>query len=366
MLIQIPKVVSFTKKLNIKIPIIQAPMAGGATTPHLVASVSNSGGLGSFGAGYLSPAKIREGIRAIRRLTNHPFAVNLFVPSLFDVEKNKNEIRKMNEQLKIYRERLGIQEQSIAAYQENFDEQVCVLLEEKVPVFSFAFGIPSSEILAKFAANNIVIIGMATTVREAIEIEKNGCDILVAQGSEAGGHRATFLNGYRSSLIGTMALVPQIVDKVKIPVVASGGIMDGRGLVAALALGASGVQMGTAFLTCPESGIHELYKRAILESTEERTVITKIFSGKPARGITNQFIEEMEKYEHEDSLPDYPIQNGLTQDIRKAAALQNKTNFMSMWAGQGTRLSHSKPAEKLISDIKEEADQIIEALQFKK
>ena len=355
------KVKNFINKLNIQLPIIQAPMAG-TTPPPLIAVVSNAGGLGSFGAGYLPAKKIREGIKAIRDLTDKPFAVNLFVPQFPDIKKNEDKIKKMNLQLNSYREQLGLPQPSLAKYQEDFMEQISVIIEEKVPIFSFTFGIPSAEVIAQLKHNNILLMGTATTVQEAIEIEKSGCDVIIAQGSEAGGHRGTFLKEFSRSQIGTMALIPQIVDKATLPVAASGGIMDGRGLIAALTLGASGIQMGTAFLTCSESGIHELYKQAILDSTEESTVITKIFSGKPARGISNQFIEELENSFANNNLPDYPIQNSLTQDIRKAAAAQNKISFMSMWSGQGTRLSRKMSAKDLIQEIQKEANDTLKIL----
>lgn len=351
-------------KLKIRLPVVQAPMAGGATTPKLVAKVSNMGGLGSLGAGYLSPSLIRDNIRLIRDLTDKPFSVNLFIPQLLDFKKNQAKIDKMNMKLNFYRAKLGIETQAAppSNYEEIFSEQVAVLLEEKVPVFSFTFGLLSQDIIAQFKANNTIIMGTATTVAEAIAIEKQGCDIVVAQGSEAGGHRGTFLGSFRTSQIGTMALVPQVVDNVKIPVLASGGIMDGRSLIAALALGASGVQMGTAFLTCEESGFPPIYKKILLNSTEENTVVTNVFSGKPVRSIMNKFISDLEK--NLDEIPDYPLQNLLTQAIRKQATAQGKIDLMSIWSGQGVRLCKSTSADQLVHDIEKQANETIESLKF--
>ena len=201
---------------------------------------------------------------------------------------------------------------------EIFNEQIKVVMEEKVPFCSFTFGIPSKEVIVELKQHNIILIGTATTVEEAVEIEKNGMDIVVVQGSEAGGHRGNFINGFQESLIGLMSLIPQVVDNVSIPVIAAGGIMDGRGLMASLCLGAKGVQMGTAFLTCIESGAHKVHKEAILNAKEDQIVLTRAFSGKWARGIKNKFILEMQK--HESSIPDFPVQNSLTQSIRKASA----------------------------------------------
>lgn len=363
-----PNVKSLINKLKITVPIVQAPMAGGATTAKLVAAVSNAGGLGSFGAGYLSPPKIREGIRAIRELTDKPFAVSLFVPSIFDREKNQDSIKKMNDKLNFYRKQLGIPEQSPspAAQEEDFAEQVKVIIEEKVPVFSFTFGIPSPEIITKLKENNIVIMGTATTVAEAVALEKQQCDIVVAQGSEAGGHRASFLNHSRFSQIGTMALVPLIVDHVKVPVLASGGIADGRGLVAALALGAGGVQIGTRFLTCPESGFPEVYKQIVLKSTEESTAITNKYTGKEVRAITNSYITQMEEEFKDDDMPSYPVPHYMTQDIRQHAAKTNNPSFMSIWAGQAVSLNNTVSASQLIEDITKQADETLDTFQFKK
>jgi nitronate monooxygenase len=223
-----------TRKLRIKYPILQAPMAGGPTTPDLVASVSNAGGLGSLGAGYLTPEQIRNAIREIRGKTDRPFAVNLFVPE--QPNTSVDTIAEMNDHLNTYRLSLGIAPNpSIPKFAESFDEQVQVVLEENVSVFSFTFGIPSQHIIQSMKQKGIVVMGTATTVDEAIALEAAGVDAIVAQGSEAGGHRGSFLTGSADTLIGIMALVPQMVDHVSVPVIASGGIMDGRGLVATLA-----------------------------------------------------------------------------------------------------------------------------------
>jgi nitronate monooxygenase len=178
--------------------------------------------------------------------------------------------------------------------------------------------------------------------------------MVVAQGSEAGGHRGTFLGDFRDSLIGTMALVPQMVDALSVPVIASGGIMDGRGLAAALVLGAEAVQMGTAFLACEESGAHPEFKRAVLEAAEDETAITRVFSGRAARGLKNRFLIEVG--EHEEELPPFPVQNALTRDIRSAAQRQDRPEFMSLWAGQAVRLARPTNAAELVRGVVEEAE----------
>lgn len=342
-----------TKQLNIEHPVVQAPMAGGATTPELIAAVSDAGGLGSLGAGYTAPGALRETISRIRSLTDRPFAVNLFVPESFEADKEL--VEHANKLMQPYREDLGIQAPAgITSYALSFEEQLAVVLEERVPVFSFTFGVPEEERISELKRAGITVFGTATTVREALALEGAGVDAVVGQGAEAGGHRGTFLGGHAEALVGTMALIPQLVDALSVPVIASGGIMDGRGLAAALMLGAEAVQMGTAFLTTQESGAHPEYKKAILGATEEDTAVTRAFSGKPARGIKNRFLQEMD--EHGEHLPPYPVQNAWTKDIRSAAQEQDRPELMSLWAGQAPRLGRQQPAAELVERVVAEAN----------
>lgn len=349
-----------TKVLKIKYPIIQAPMAGGTTTSELVAAVSNNGGLGMIGAGYLTPVQLREQIREVKQLTSNCFGVNLFVPTDFNV--SQIEIDSANQKLQLIKSQLSLAEDSYNLPEsrklvEAFHEHIEVLIEEQVPVCSFTFGIPSKEVISSLKKHDMILIGTAATVREAVEIQKSSMDMIVVQGSEAGGHRGNFINGHQDSLIGLMSLIPQVVDRVSIPVIAAGGIMDGRGLMAAICLGAKAVQMGTAFLTCIESGAHRLHKESILQSDEDQVILTRAFSGKWARGIKNTFISAME--EHETSFPEFPVQNSLTQSIRKAAAAQDNPDYMSLWSGQSPRLAKVQTAEELIKDIISQATKII-------
>lgn len=351
----------FRDTFHLELPIIQAPMAGGATTAELIAAVSNAGGLGSLGAGYLSPLQLRESIGRIKALTTKPFAVNVFTPSNVDKKTNQKKFPQIAAIIQRYQQALGIQEEIIFPdYIDYFSEQIAIIIEEKIPIFSFTFGIPNANIMQQLKNNNIKIIGTATTVNEAIALENAGCDAVVAQGHEAGGHRGTFIKTTNEAMIGTMVLVPSLLKKIKIPVIAAGGIMDGRGLIAAMALGASAVQMGTAFLTCKESGIHPRYKEAIFTSSEESTVITKAYSGKSVRAIHNQFIAEMETYQND--VLDYPLQNILTQTLRKAAVQQDNIDFMSMWAGQGTNSNKNLTANELMNEIVEEANHVLNLL----
>ncbi len=346
-----------TKVLGIEHPVIQAGMAGGATTPRLVAAVSEAGGLGTLGAAYMSPDAIRGAVAEVRSLTDRPFAINLFVPEAFDPSLYNP--REVNAPLARYREELGIEApEEISDFVQPFEDQLAVVLEERVPVFSFTFGIPEEAQISALKEAGTVLVGTATTVREGLVLEERGVDAVVGQGSEAGGHRGTFIGDFESALVGTMALVPQLADSLSVPVVAAGGIMDGRGLAAALVLGAEGVQMGTAFLPCPESGIHPKYKEAVLAAESEETALTRAFSGKPARGIRNRFLSEMDGEE----VPEYPVQNAYTKDIRAAAAKEDRIELLSLWAGQASRLGRAVPAAEVIEGTVREATQRLSAL----
>lgn len=349
-----------TELLNIEYPIIQAPMAGGITTSKLVSEVSNSGGLGMVGAGYLAPDAMQEQIREIKQLTTKTFGVNLFVPN--EIHVTPDEVESAERILKPIREELNLEEQhqlDLPDYRQHlqtFDELIQIVINENVRVCSFTFGLPSMEAIRELKAHNIILLGTATTVKEAIEAEKSGMDAVIVQGSEAGGHRGNFISGDKDSLIGLMSLIPQAADNVGIPVIAAGGIMDGRGLMASLCLGAKAVQMGTAFLTCTESGANQLYKNVILNASEDQMVLTNAFSGKWARGIKNRFIEQMQ--EKGVSFPQFPVQNALTQPIRKAAAAQNNPEFMSLWSGQSPRLAQENSVVELMKRIISEANKI--------
>ncbi|WP_262677317.1 NAD(P)H-dependent flavin oxidoreductase [Paenibacillus sp. J5C2022] len=357
---------SICKLLGIQYPLIQAGMAGGATTPELVAAVSEAGGLGTLGAAYMKPEAIRSAVRRISELTKRPFAVNLFSVSMQDDWRRQREAERA---LNAVRERIGLKPGSEADGElrtlhtpDWFREQLTVVLEESVPVLSTAFGLLNEADREALQRRGVRFIAMATTVREALEAERRGADVIVAQGSDAGGHRGTFhlTDHPDGAQVGTFSLVPQVADAVQVPVVAAGGIMDGRGLAAAIMLGAQGVQMGTAFLTCRESGAHPAYQQAITASNEESTVITKVFSGRPARGIRNTFIDMMDESGHK-PLP-FPSQNTLTGEIRRHAAEMNEPEYMSLWAGQATRLSRSdRTAGELVHSVMKEAERLLKS-----
>lgn len=347
------------QRFGLQVPVIQAPMAGGPTTPRLVAAVCNSGAMGSVAAAYLSADEIDREIASVRRLTSRPFAVNLF--SRDPDQPLGGDIKAVTGWLAGQHERLGLGPPVMPdAPQHDFDHQLDAILAHPVAAISFTFGLLPPPRVRQIKDRGIYLIGTATTVREARALEESGCDAVVAQGSEAGAHRGTFLSTAAQAMVGTVALVPQVVDAVRVPVVASGGIMDGRGVVAALALGAAAVQMGTAFLTCDEAGTSPAYRQALLEASEDQTVLTDAFSGRAARGVRNRFIEEFAATGLQALT--YPWQNALTRDLRRRAAATGDAGALALWAGQGVRLLRPRTAEQLIRDLEEEIRRVRDSL----
>jgi nitronate monooxygenase len=278
-----------TEKLGIEYPIVQGPL-GGLSSQRLTAAVSNSGGLGSFGAHGLAPGAIQDMIAEIRSLTSKPFAMNLWVSMEDDgaLTSDENAFNRCRASLAAHLATLGAPHPTYKPYSPvRFEDQVRVLLDARVPVFSFIFGIPPREILEECRAKSIVTIGAATTPDEAAALQDAGVDAIAGSGFEAGGHRGSFLRTAEDSLTGTLSLIPQIVDLVDVPVIAAGGIADARGVIAALALGAEGVQMGTVFLACEESGASRLHREALLGKKAGHTALTRGFTGRLARGIYN-------------------------------------------------------------------------------
>lgn len=348
----------FCDKHGMTIPIVQAPIAGGPTTPELVAAVSNAGGLGSLAAEFLSPSQIEEGIANIRQLTLRSFAVNLFSPDADQAVAG--DLVAVAEFLSHYHERLGIGVPQLPKFwSQNFEDQIEVLCRLRVPVVSFTLGILPTSVMKQLKDESIYLIGTATTVEEAVRLERAGVDAIVAQGSDAGGHRGTFLGEAESALVGTMALVPQVVDAVSLPVLAAGGIMDARGVVAALALGASAAQMGTAFLASDEAGTNEAAREALLQAHEDHTTITRAFSGRPARGLRNEFVEEWNKSGMKPM--SFPLQDALTRPMRRAAGAANDLGMQSIWAGQGLRLLRRGSAKSIMLRLRQDIRAIMAA-----
>lgn len=340
------------RTLHIEQPIIQAPMGGGPSTPELVAAVSNAGGLGSLGAAYLTPQQILDTVRRIKALTDKPFNVNLFAGGY--ERARQIDPAPMLSLLSEIHAALALPPPALPPdVPDPSPDQFEAVLEAQPPIFSFTFGIPGAEAMRRLVARGTAVIGTATTVEEARMLADAGVTAIVLQGEEAGAHRGTFAGPFEAAMIPTLSLVAEAVRTVSIPVIASGGLMDGRDIAAALNRGASAVSLGTAFLTCPESGAPEAHKRAILAAARDTTVVTRAFSGRPARGIRNAFIEALEGKE-EMILP-FPSQNALTRPMRNAAAKRGDAAYLSLWAGRGVARARTLPAGELVRRLVEEA-----------
>ncbi|HEX4461024.1 MAG TPA: nitronate monooxygenase [Polyangia bacterium] len=340
--------------LGLRLPIVQAPMAGGPDTPALAAAVTHAGGLGSLGCGYATAAQIEALAAATREKTSGPFAINLFIRD--DAPDDATAEARVLPVLQPFRRELGLPETlAPAPAGESVDAQLAAVLRVRPRVFSFTFGVPTAAQLAAFRERGIVTVGTATTVAEGDALDALGVDVICAQGAEAGGHRGTFLGAgmgaFSEALVGTMALVPQLVRRVRAPVLAAGGIMDGAGIRAALALGAAGVQLGTAFLDCPEAGTAAAHRQALRSPASLRTVITAAFSGRPARGIVNRMTDAFATL----APAPFPQQQQLTRELRAAASKQGRTDLMQLWAGQAASLIRSLPAAELVAMLAREA-----------
>jgi nitronate monooxygenase len=343
-----------TSALGIEQPIVGGPMAG-VNTPELAAAVSNAGGLGSIGCGMMEPEAIEAAIARIRALTDKPFAVNLFItpqPAIDDAQ-----ILRMQARLAPYRSELGLPRGKLPArYAPDFGEQFEVVAAARVPVFSFTFGALDGERLAALHAQGTRVIGTATCVREAHELAESGCDAIVVSGVEAGGHRGTFAVPAEKARIGLFALLPQVAAAVETPLVAAGGVMTAEQIAAALLLGAAGVQLGSALLRTPECGASHAYKAALAGLEDTGTRLTRAFSGRWARGVVNRFMQEVDAG---GDIPEYPIQNRLTQDIRAAANAQGKADFISLWAGQAAGLATAEPAGEVVRRLRRELEALL-------
>ena len=333
------------------LPIVLAPM-GGAANVSLVAAVSNAGGFGILPCAYLTPQQIRDQIVELRAATSRPFGVNLFVERTPYVPEDSR-IGRAHDRLRAVRDELGIPQPDVpAAPPAHYGEQIDAVIQSAPAVFTFTFGIPEPAILARMRSAGIFTMGTATTVAEARALAAAAVDGIIAQGSEAGAHRGTFLSPVEESLVGTMALVPQVIDATALPVFAAGGIGDGRGVAAALALGASAAALGTSFLLAHESAIASAYREALRSASGEHTVLTRAFSGRTARGLPNRFVGE---FSHPDDIAPYPFQNAMTRDIRTAAAAQGRAEFLSLWAGQAATLAREAPAARIVEELMREA-----------
>jgi len=344
-----------SKTLGIEYPIFQGPL-GGLSSQRLTAAVSNFGGLGSFGAHSLEPQAIGDVIAEIRSLTTKPFAMNLWV-STEDSGARTSDVAAFNRalsRLAPYIEAVNGTQPAFSPYKPiRFEDQARMLLDASVPAFSFIYGIPPKEILDEAKRKGIITLGAATTPEEAIALEQAGVNVVVASGFEAGGHRGSFHRSAQDSLTGTFSLVPQTVDAVSVPVVAAGGIADARGIAAAFALGAEGVQMGTVFLACEEAGAHPLHREAILSGKGGQTALTRGFTGRLARGIHNELLQMLNEPDTE-ILP-YPLQRSLMRNLALPAQTAGRTDLLALWAGQSANLVHCTRIQELLQYLVEGA-----------
>ena len=326
------------------IPILQAPMVG-ASDAALAIAVSRAGGLGSLAAGALAPQEIGPAIAAIRAATAAPFGVNLLMAP--KASPAPEEVDAALARLGPWYARAGIAPPAPPnQYAPDFDAQLQAVIEAAPPVASFTFSILRRDQVAALHAAGTFVVGTATTVAEARAWAEAGADGVCAQGFEAGGHRGHFLAEPEASLVGTMALVATIRTAIDLPLIAAGGIMDGRGVAAALALGADAVQMGTAFLLSDEATTPAPWRRAAETAPDDPTRLTRAFTGRHARGIENRFMSDLRAYEG--AMPAYPVQNRLTQPLRAAAAAADDPDAMSLWAGQAVKLAARGPAGELM------------------
>ncbi len=348
-----------TELLNLRYPIVQGPFGGGHSSAELVAAVTNAGGLGSFGAMGLAPSELGGLCASIRALTDGPFAINLWVStadSLADTSTVEARFQEALSPLEPLFEELGVALPLLEpATPHDFEAQAEALLEAAPPVFSFVFGVPSESILECCRQRGIRTAGTATTVEEAVALDEAGVDVIVATGFEAGGHRVSFLRPAESSLMGTLALVPQVVDSVRAPVIAAGGIADGRGVAAVLALGASGAQIGTAFLACEESNATTHHRETLHSQAAWNTVLTRAYSGRLGRGLANR-VSEAYAERHERPMH-YPLQGQLNRVLREAGEAQGREDFTPLWAGQSARLVRDRHAAALIQRVVNEVEE---------
>ena len=326
-------------------PIVLAPMAG-VMDADLVIAVAQGGGLGSLPCAMLSPEKTREQVNIIRQRVSAPINMNFF--SHRAVEADAGSEARWKQRLAAYYAEHGLDPAApiAAANRAPFDAAMCDLVEELKPeIVSFHFGLPDRGLLDRVKATGRIVISSATIVREAIWLEENGADVIIAQGVEAGGHRGMFLTDNIAEQPGTFALVPQVVDAVKVPVIAAGGIADGRGIAAAFALGAAGVQIGTAYLRCPESKVSAPARVALAQARDDATVITNVMTGRPARGVANRVMREVGPISPD--APAFPHAATGLAPLKAAAEKLGKVDFTNLWAGQALRLGREMPAADL-------------------
>jgi len=347
-----------SRRLKLDVPIVQGPFGSGLSAVDLVVAVSEGGALGSFGVHHLDGAGIRAIDAQIRARTRRGYALNLWIPlgDSDDPRVTDEQWRAACELLRPYFESLRVPLPARPArFGPRYEEQIETVLELRPPVFSFVFGVPSADVLERCRSAGIATLGAATTPAEARLLADAGVDMIVASGFEAGGHRVSFLREPEECLTGTMSLVPQVVDAVRVPVIAAGGIADGRGIAAVLKLGAAAAQIGTAFLACEESNASPLHRAKLFSEEARRTSLTRAFTGRLARSIHNDFIDALRGKEA--ILAPYPVQGWLTSQLKSAALAANRADVISLWSGQGAPLLKHHHAKELLASLAAETTQ---------
>ncbi|MYX30976.1 nitronate monooxygenase [Streptomyces sp. SID8381] len=341
------------------IPIVQAPMAGGPSGPQLAAAVTEAGGLGFLAAGYKTADGMYQEIKQVRGLTGGPFGVNVFMPQPDHAESGAVDLyaQQLAGEAVWYQTELGEPDHGS---DDGYEIKIAALVDDPVPVVSFHFGVPTREVIDSLHRVGTFTLVTATTVEEALAVERAGADAVIAQGIEAGGHQGTHRDQPENDCagLGVLSLVAQVREAVGLPVVAAGGIMRGSQIAAVLAAGASAAQLGTAFLATPESGAHALHKQALTDPLYPHTELTRAFSGRPARGLVNRFMREHGPY----APAAYPEVHHLTAPLRKAAAVAGDPQGMALWAGQGHRMARDLPAGQLVEVLAAELEAATEAL----
>lgn len=346
--------------LQIEHPILQAPMAGAQDTA-LALAVASAGGLGALPCAMLTVEALHAQLALYRARTARPVNLNFFCHE--PPEPDPARASRWSAKLAPYYAPLGLDPgaPSSAPTREPFGEAHCAAIEALRPeVVSFHFGLPSPALLERVRATGAKVLSSATTVAEARELEARGCDAIIAQGSEAGGHRAMFLTRDVSSQPGLFALLPQVVDAVRVPVIAAGGIADARGVVAAFALGAAGVQVGTAYLRCPESTVSAPHRAALASARDDSTHVTNVFTGRPARGVANKLLRELGPLSPD--APEFPLAAAPIAPLRAAAERAGSGDFSPLWAGQSAALGRDEPAGELTRRLAREANELARAL----
>ena len=346
-----------SSRLGIDLPLVQAPMAGASGVAMAIAA-AQAGGLGSLPAAMLTSEQLAGQIDEFRHATQAPLNLNFFCHVAAQVARAQLDawaelVSRFDAELGVDRARL-----SPAVPRHPFDEEACRIVERCRPeVVSFHFGLPAPELVDRVRATGAVVMSSATIVAEAVWLESHGCDVVIAQGAEAGGHRGMFLTSDVAAQPGTMALVPRVVDAVSVPVIAAGGIGDGRGVAAALVLGASAVQVGTAYLLCPEALISPVHRGALAGGSIDDTVLTNVFTGRPARGRRNRLVDELGPISAE--VPTFPSAAEAVAPLRAAAEKSGSGDFSPLWSGQAGVMTSDIPASELTRELMAAARRVL-------